>query len=311
MGQFFRVMMQQHAPHLFHPQHGQSNPNPVYPPAIQKGYPSLDCWPSTEEFLFPGSSPASFSLRNQPTNSPPQGSVSAPSWPPMAQRHPPSWNHVPAPPVHDPRQRWVPPATVPLTSNVPQREEYYGDEQEQQYQRYMRMQQEREAAQRQRELQLKSSPPPKPVRVPSPPLVNSQFGEFILSEVTCPPKEDTKKEKEKSNPIVPNKELVLHPTADKTGLGQNFCDITEYLNMPQTQAAKLLGVPTSTLSKRWKESCPNRKWPWRTINKLDKSIASILQEVTPGEDIPQGQKTKLALLLRQRQEELLPAVIRL
>ena len=38
----------------------------------------------------------------------------------------------------------------------------------------------------------------------------------------------------------------------------NFLDITEYLNMPQTQAAKHIGIPTSTLSKRWREAARQR-----------------------------------------------------
>merc|ERR1712137_1443116 len=66
---------------------------------------------------------------------------------------------------------------------------------------------------------------------------------------------------------VPN-EMILAPRP--SAQEQNYCDITEYLNMPQTKAAKLLGIPTSTLSKRWKEAAPTRKWPWRTTCKIDK-----------------------------------------
>uniref|UniRef100_A0A7S4HUE9 RWP-RK domain-containing protein n=1 Tax=Vannella robusta TaxID=1487602 RepID=A0A7S4HUE9_9EUKA len=91
---------------------------------------------------------------------------------------------------------------------------------------------------------------------------------------------------------------------------QNYCDITEYLNMPQTKAAKLLGIPTSTLSKRWKEAAPQRKWPWRTTCKIDKQVSYLLQDIPPGGEIPLEDRDKLALLIRKRQEELRPIVIR-
>lgn len=56
-----------------------------------------------------------------------------------------------------------------------------------------------------------------------------------------------------------------------------YVDITEYLNLPQTEAAKKLGIPTSTLSKRWKEAAANRKWPYRTVSRLDKGKSSVIQ----------------------------------
>jgi len=52
--------------------------------------------------------------------------------------------------------------------------------------------------------------------------------------------------------------------------GQKYVDITDFLCLPQTQAAKMIGVPTSTLSKRWKEAAQGKKWPYRTLRKLDK-----------------------------------------
>jgi DNA-binding transcriptional regulator YiaG len=39
-----------------------------------------------------------------------------------------------------------------------------------------------------------------------------------------------------------------------------FVDISEYLNLPQSKVAKTLGIPSSTLSKRWKEAARARKW---------------------------------------------------
>ncbi len=44
----------------------------------------------------------------------------------------------------------------------------------------------------------------------------------------------------------------------KNGSKQHV-DITEYLCLPQSDAAVKLGLPVSTLSKRWKEAAKNRK----------------------------------------------------
>jgi len=111
----------------------------------------------------------------------------------------------------------------------------------------------------------------------------------------------------KSNAIIP-----ASPQPPREYKGKHtYCDITEFLNMPQIQAAKIIGVPTSTLSKRWKESAPTRKWPWRTVCKIDKEMVQILKDVQPGAQVPRESRDKLALLIRQRQEELRPIVIRI
>lgn len=92
-----------------------------------------------------------------------------------------------------------------------------------------------------------------------------------------------------------------------------FVDITAYLNLPQTVAAKKLGMPTSTLSKRWREAVRNRKWPYRIVNKLDKEITTLLHNIPQGPGappIPEDVQEALGTLLRRRQEELRPVVIR-
>lgn len=103
---------------------------------------------------------------------------------------------------------------------------------------------------------------------------------------------------------------ALQLSIQSTGT-QEFCDITKYLAMPQIEAAAKLGIPTSTLSKRWKEAVPSRKWPWRMINKIDKEIISILKDVPPNGAVPINQRNSLALLIRKRKEELQPVAIRI
>jgi len=96
--------------------------------------------------------------------------------------------------------------------------------------------------------------------------------------------------------------------------GQSYVDITDYLNMPQADAAKKLGIPPSTLSKRWKEAVRKRKWPYRMICKIDKEIMTLLHNVPQGPNappLPEEIETALGLLLRKRQEELRPVVIRI
>jgi len=89
---------------------------------------------------------------------------------------------------------------------------------------------------------------------------------------------------------------------------KKFLDLTEYLNLPQGEAAKRLGVPTSTLSKRWKEAVVNRKWPYRTVQKIDKEITTLLHNISP--PLSTEIEETLGVLLKRRQEELRPVLIR-
>jgi len=98
------------------------------------------------------------------------------------------------------------------------------------------------------------------------------------------------------------------PTAN-----QHYLDITPYLDIPQSEAAKRLGIPTSTLSKRWREAVRSRKWPFRAIRSIDKQIMTLLHNVPQGgnQPLPSEIEAELGLLLRKRQEELRPVVVRL
>ena len=101
----------------------------------------------------------------------------------------------------------------------------------------------------------------------------------------------------------------------RTIRGKNIVDITEYLCLPQSDAAVKLGLPVSTLSKRWKEAAKNRKWPFRKVSKIDKEIALLLSSV-PQEGPEAGQLSndleyQIGLLLKTRSDELRRITIRL
>lgn len=78
-----------------------------------------------------------------------------------------------------------------------------------------------------------------------------------------------------TNHSIKNSQVIPH-----NGVEPTHIDITCYLHLPQTEAAKKLGIPTSTLSKRWKEAVVNnRKWPYRAVSKLDKEIMTLLHNI--------------------------------
>eukprot|EP01114_Cavostelium_apophysatum_P008559 TRINITY_DN2111_c0_g1_i2.p1 TRINITY_DN2111_c0_g1~~TRINITY_DN2111_c0_g1_i2.p1 ORF type:complete len:177 (+),score=33.29 TRINITY_DN2111_c0_g1_i2:148-678(+) len=54
-----------------------------------------------------------------------------------------------------------------------------------------------------------------------------------------------------------------------------FIDVGPFVHLPQITAAKKLGIPASTLSKRWREATQNRTWPHRILTKIDRKILEI------------------------------------
>jgi len=149
----------------------------------------------------------------------------------------------------------------------------------------------------------------------SPNLLNSNNSDKLNSSSTS---SSTQVVESSSEPINSNTGAII-TTGETSELipnprGQSYVDITEYLNMPQSEAAKKLGIPASTLSKRWKEAVRKRKWPFRMVCKIDKEIMTLLHNVPQGPNappLPSEIEGALGLLLRKRQEELRSVVIRL
>jgi len=99
---------------------------------------------------------------------------------------------------------------------------------------------------------------------------------------------------------------------EKRDDSSKFVDVTPYLTLPQHEAAKKLGIPSSTLAKRWKEASCNRKWPYRTVSKLDKEILTLLKNVENAKtELSPSVEATLGVLLRKRQEELKTVLVRL
>eukprot|EP01114_Cavostelium_apophysatum_P013101 TRINITY_DN309_c0_g1_i1.p1 TRINITY_DN309_c0_g1~~TRINITY_DN309_c0_g1_i1.p1 ORF type:complete len:281 (-),score=69.12 TRINITY_DN309_c0_g1_i1:187-1029(-) len=108
----------------------------------------------------------------------------------------------------------------------------------------------------------------------------------------------------------PSKELV------KVDKEPTYVDVTPFLVLPQHEAARRLGVPCSTLSKRWKEASVNRKWPHRILCKLDKEITTLLKNVenstrNNAASLSPEIEESLGVLLKKRQEELRTVILRL
>eukprot|EP01114_Cavostelium_apophysatum_P024698 TRINITY_DN975_c0_g1_i1.p1 TRINITY_DN975_c0_g1~~TRINITY_DN975_c0_g1_i1.p1 ORF type:complete len:282 (+),score=65.08 TRINITY_DN975_c0_g1_i1:200-1045(+) len=99
---------------------------------------------------------------------------------------------------------------------------------------------------------------------------------------------------------------------EKRDDNSKFVDVTPFLTLPQHEAAKKLGIPSSTLAKRWKEASCNRKWPYRTVSKLDKEILTLLKNVENAKtELSPSVEATLGLLLKKRQEELKTVLVRL
>jgi len=151
------------------------------------------------------------------------------------------------------------------------------------------------------------------LQLPSPASIDSlppTVGQLILQSQ----QEDT--EKKSSGYDSPNKNEASKSEQhiiDPFEVVQQEMDITSLLVLPQTIAAKELGIPTSTLSKRWREATKNRKWPFRTVAKIDKKIYAILQNApnNNSDNLDEKSKDLLASLFKKRQEELKNVNIRM
>jgi uncharacterized protein YjcR len=75
--------------------------------------------------------------------------------------------------------------------------------------------------------------------------------------------------------------------------------------MRQNDAARKLGIAPSTFSKRWRQTLPDRKWPFRQNVKQEKTLKTLKKFESKGHDITQ----ELEKLMAQKAENLKDAQI--
>lgn len=83
---------------------------------------------------------------------------------------------------------------------------------------------------------------------------------------------------------------------------EEYVDVTPFIRLSQEEAAKRIGIPSSTLSKRWREATMNRKWPYRTLCKIERELKTLIHNLPKGNIDPEIART-LTILLRKRDEE--------
>jgi len=111
----------------------------------------------------------------------------------------------------------------------------------------------------------------------------------------------------------PHEEIIGQIIQKRSQEKEEYIDISTYVTFPQHEAARRLGIPSSTLSKKWKDATVNRKWPYRALAKIDKEIATIMHNIPKNADgsLDPEVEQQLAVLLRKRQMEARTVIIRL
>jgi len=103
-------------------------------------------------------------------------------------------------------------------------------------------------------------------------------------------------------PLPLQKTDIIEQIVSKNAQGE-YLDVTPFIRYSQEDAARKLGIPSSTLSKRWRESTMNRKWPFRTLCKLEREIKTLVHNLPRGAPIDPDVANTLAVLLKKREEE--------
>jgi len=78
----------------------------------------------------------------------------------------------------------------------------------------------------------------------------------------------------------------------------NFVEVTPHIRLSQKNAASAIGMSTVELSKRFKEATAGRKWPHRTLLKLDNKINNLNNQI----DISEMQQQSMDLWIEERQQ---------
>jgi len=82
--------------------------------------------------------------------------------------------------------------------------------------------------------------------------------------------------------------------------GIPYSDVAPLVHLPMRQAASRLGMPCSTLGKRWKATTLGREWPHRSIKRIERSILLLLHNHS---DLTPEDQEKVLQLVYQRKAE--------
>jgi hypothetical protein len=109
-------------------------------------------------------------------------------------------------------------------------------------------------------------------------------------------------------------DVIMTDAGDRSP-DKKLVDITHLLSTPQSQAAATLGIPVSTLSKRWKEAGKSRMWPYRNVIKIDAQITALLVSISEADVeagvMPADVEERITALLKERAANLQPVSIRM
>jgi len=113
-----------------------------------------------------------------------------------------------------------------------------------------------------------------------------------------------------------SEEIIGQIIQKKMNEPEEYIDVAPYVTLPQHEAAKKLGIPSSTLSKKWKDATVNRKWPYRALAKIDKEITTLMHNIPRNPDgtavaMDPELEDQLSQLLKKRQAEARSVIIRL
>jgi len=118
-------------------------------------------------------------------------------------------------------------------------------------------------------------------------------------------------------PILSSSQIALSSlssslTQTSSDKNDQFMDLTPYYVFPQAQAAKLLGISEGTLGRRWRDASMSRKWPFRSLARLDREIHTLAYNIgNTGVEEKANMEIQLSSMLKTRQELAKPVYIRM
>lgn len=135
-------------------------------------------------------------------------------------------------------------------------------------------------------------------------ILNENIEDFLTSQ------DDQSLNEESETVVTP----IEQPPTSANRRQKRRVNITNLLVLSQRQAAKVLGIASSTLNKRWREVTSNRIWPNKIIAKIDSDIELLKLNCPKDENgklLDPNIESQIKTLQERRNEEMTPVVIEL